>query len=52
MARIYHFDLYGRRKDKYKFLLENDVYAVEWTRIEPQPPFYLFAPQNTTLFSE
>lgn len=52
MARIYHFDLYGRREDKYKFLLENDIYKVEWTEVSPQSPFYLFCPQNRDLLSE
>lgn len=52
MARIYHFDLYGRREDKYKFLLANDVYTVEWTEVSPQSPFYLFLPQNRDLLSE
>lgn len=52
MARIYHFDLYGQRENKYKFLLANDVYTVEWKEVSPQPPFYLFCPQNRDLLSE
>jgi predicted helicase len=52
MAQIYHFDLYGRREDKYKFLLENDVYTVEWKEVSPQHPFYLFSPQNRALLPE
>lgn len=52
MAQIYHFYLYGRREDKYKFLLENDVYTVEWKEVSPQHPFYLFSPQNRALLPE
>ncbi len=52
MAQIYHFDLYGRREDKDKFLQANDVYTIKWIEISPQSPFYLFCPQNRDLLSE
>lgn len=52
MAQIYHFDLYGRREDKYKFLLANDVYTIEWIEVSPQSPSYLFSPQNRDLLPE
>ncbi len=52
MAKIYHFDIYGKREDKYKFLLENDVYTVEWTEVFPHSPSYLFFPQNRELLPE
>ena len=52
MAKIYHAHLWGSREDKYRYLLENDVNTVEWTEVNPEPPFYLFIPQNTDLFSE
>ncbi len=52
MAKIYHFDLYGSREDKYKFLEENNINTIEWKEINPVSPFYLFIPQNTDLLSE
>ncbi len=42
MTKIYHAHLWGSRKDKFRYLLEN-----EWTELNPQAPFYLFIPQNT-----
>jgi predicted helicase len=52
MAKIYHFDIYGKREDKFNFLLENDVYTVEWTEVFPHFPSYLFLPQNRELLPE
>ncbi len=52
MAKIYHFDLYGSRQDKYDFLDANNMDTIEWQEIKPQSPFYLFIPQNTDLLGE
>lgn len=49
MAKIYHAHLWGSRKDKYRYLLENDITTVEWTELNPEAPFYLFCPQNQNL---
>jgi predicted helicase len=46
MTKIYHAHLWGSRKDKYCYLLENDINTVEWTELNPESPFYLFIPQN------
>lgn len=51
-AKIYHADLWGTRENKYAQLFEQDVIVTEWKQIEPQSPFYLFAPQNVDLLSE
>ncbi len=52
LAVVYHADLYGNRADKYQFLSDHDVLDTEWRLLEPQPPFYLFAPQDTRLLAE
>ena len=52
MTKIYHADLWGSREDKYRYLLENDITTVQWTEIDPKPPFYLFIPQNATCRAE
>ena len=52
MTKIYHADLWGSREDKYRYLLENDITTVQWTELDPKPPFYLFIPQNATCRAE
>nr|WP_317404183.1 type ISP restriction/modification enzyme [uncultured Helicobacter sp.] len=49
LATIYHYDLYGKRKDKYNFLAENTLDSIQWQILTPQNPFYLFIPQNDLL---
>lgn len=51
-CQIYHYDLYGKRKDKYNFLYENSLDSIPWNRLNPKPPFFLFIPQNENLREE
>lgn len=51
-TKIYYHDLYGKRKDKYEFLYENDLNSIQWTLIKNNEPFYLFLPQNNDLLEE
>ncbi|MGX2972778.1 DUF559 domain-containing protein [Helicobacter sp. T3_23-1059] len=48
-CKVYHYDLYGRRKDKYAFLQGNGLESVAWSELAPKAPFYLFIPQNEAL---
>ncbi|TLD92494.1 DNA methyltransferase [Helicobacter magdeburgensis] len=49
LATIYHYDLYGKRKDKYEFLYSNTLDSIQWQILTPQNPFYLFIPQDKSL---
>ncbi|ELM7235362.1 TPA: N-6 DNA methylase [Campylobacter jejuni] len=51
-TKIYYHDLYGKRKDKYEFLYENNLNSIKWTLIKNNEPFYLFLPQNNDLLEE
>lgn len=51
-TKIYYHDLYGKRKDKYEFLYENDLNSIKWTLVKNNKPFYLFLPQNNDLLEE
>lgn len=51
-TKIYYHDLYGKRKDKYEFLYENDLNSIKWTLVKNNEPFYLFLPQNNDLLEE
>ncbi|MGX3044484.1 type ISP restriction/modification enzyme [Helicobacter sp. T3_23-1056] len=52
LARLYHYDLYGKRKDKYAFLQGNGLESIAWSELAPKAPFYLFIPQNESLRAE
>ena len=51
-CRVHHAELWGEREGKYQWLLENEIESTQWRRIEPQAPYYLFAPQDVNLLSE
>lgn len=51
-TKIYYHDLYGKRKDKYEFLYENDLNSIKWILVKNNEPFYLFLPQNNDLLEE
>ena len=49
----YHADLWGRRTEKYRALLEAEKDSVEWQELQPSmTPFYLFIPHNGALWPE
>jgi len=47
--KVFHADMYGLRIKKYKQCLESDIVDLKWQEIKPQPPFYLFIPQDIKL---
>ena len=49
---IFHADLWGRRIDKYEALARNDLASIDWQRLEPVAPFYLFIPQDKSAWAE
>ena len=65
LANVYHAHLWGEREvfekvgneqrlvgGKYHWLMENDIRTTEWTKVEPQFPFYLFVPQDAVMQNE
>jgi hypothetical protein len=51
-CRVHHAELWGEREGKYQWLLENEIESTKWQWIEPQAPYYLFAPQDVDLLGE
>jgi len=43
---VYHADLYGLRKNKYEWLVENDIKTTEWTKLSPNSPYYFFVKRD------
>ncbi len=52
LATVYHSNLWGSREHKYELLQQLNLDTVEWEKIEPSSPFYLFIPQDTDLLEE
>ncbi len=50
--QMFHFDLWGTRNNKYKYLQDNDVSSVNWIQIFPRTPDYFFYPIDWTLWEE
>ncbi|MGL2826046.1 type ISP restriction/modification enzyme [Helicobacter pylori] len=50
--KIYYYDVYGQRAEKYAFLAQNDLNSIEWLEIAPRAPFYLLLPLETPLLEE
>jgi len=51
-ATVFHYDLYGKRTEKYSFLLENNLQTVPWQEIEYKEPYFFFVPKNFSLWEE
>ncbi len=50
--KIFYYDVYGGRAEKYAFLAQNDLNSIEWLELAPREPFYLLIPQETPLLEE
>ncbi len=50
--KIFYYDVYGQRAEKYAFLAQNDLNSIEWLELTPREPFYLLIPQETPLLEE
>ena len=46
LAKVYHYNLFGKREDKYKFLFDNNLDNIEWKELKLKAPFFLFVPQD------
>ncbi|MFP6111630.1 N-6 DNA methylase [Helicobacter pylori] len=50
--KIYYYDVYGERAEKYAFLAQNDLNSINWLELTPREPFYLLIPQEKPLLEE
>ena len=47
---IFHADLWGDRLDKYHRLARENFEDIEWKKLDPAVPSYLFTPQNRDMW--
>ena len=52
LGRIFYYDLYGKREDKYTFLSNTKFSEVEYQELTPVEPMYFFVPKNFELKEE
>ncbi|GAA9722173.1 DNA methyltransferase [Helicobacter pylori] len=50
--KIYYYDVYGERAEKYTFLDQNDLNSINWLELTPRKPFYSLLPLETRLLDE
>ncbi|MBL7787642.1 MAG: N-6 DNA methylase [Chitinophagales bacterium] len=46
LGKVFHFDLYGKREWKYRFLTENSIKTVNFTELKPEKPNFFFVPKS------
>lgn len=51
-AEIYHYDLWGNRESKYRWLLENTLESCQWRLLEPSKPYFFLVPKDFSLQDE
>jgi predicted helicase len=47
--KVLHSELWGMRKEKYNWLINNDIITTKWQEIAPKSEFYLFVPRDEKL---
>ncbi|MCL2710002.1 MAG: N-6 DNA methylase [Planctomycetaceae bacterium] len=52
LAEIYHYDLYGKRQDKFAFLRNTRLIKVPFVPVKPTAPFYFLKPRCESNLTE
>jgi len=50
--KVFHSELWGMRKEKYDWLINNDITTTKWQEIAPKSEFYLFVPRDEKLLEQ
>lgn len=52
LGKVYYYDLYGKREEKYDFLTNTPFSEVKYQELHPVAPMYFFVPKNFGLMDE
>ncbi|WP_295096421.1 type ISP restriction/modification enzyme [uncultured Fibrobacter sp.] len=52
LARVYHYELFGKRFEKYAFLGKTSFNDIPWKELAPQAPQYFFVPKDFSVQNE
>jgi predicted helicase len=51
-AKVFHFDLYGKREEKYDFLNHQSIDSIQWAELEVTEPNFLLINKDFSLKNE
>ena len=46
LAQVFHYELYGKREEKYDFLNDNSILSIVWDELEYKKPYFFFVPKD------
>lgn len=52
LAKVFYYDLYGKREEKYNFLTNTPFSEVKYKELNPIAPMYFFVPKDFELMEE
>lgn len=52
LGKVYYYDLYGKREEKYDFLTNTPFSEVKYKELNPFAPMYFFVPKDFELMEE
>ena len=52
LAKVFYYDLYGKREEKYNFLTNTPFSEVKYKELNPIAPMYFFVPKDFALMEE
>ena len=52
IAKVYHYELYGKRAEKYHYLKTHSIKDVTWLELNLQAPQYFFVPKDFSVQGE
>ena len=52
LAKVYHYELFGKRFEKYDFLAKISFSDIPWKELSPQAPQYFFVPKDFSVQEE
>jgi predicted helicase len=50
LGEVLHFDLFGKREDKYDFLIESSLSKISFKKLKPEKPYFFFKTINNNLY--
>ncbi|WCC45853.1 N-6 DNA methylase [Tenacibaculum finnmarkense] len=48
LGKVFHYDLFGKRTNKYDFLKDNNLKSINFEKLEPNNPNFFFVPKNNS----
>ena len=52
LAKVYHYEIFGKRFEKYAFLAKKSFSDIPWYELTPQAPQYFFVPKDFSVQEE